>query len=128
MTAVDAYAYDPNAMYSVDPSTYYQYYQEPQAQSEQLEQLVGIRGESNVQIKTVNQSDILPSEEWREHHALTSAPKFNNGVTREANKLQKSKNNITALLAHAVNNQDKLDEMFAAQKKTRREAAKKYGF
>jgi hypothetical protein len=28
MAAVDAYAYDPNAMYSADPSTYYQYQQQ----------------------------------------------------------------------------------------------------
>lgn len=37
------------------------------------------------------------------------------------------KNNIMALAAHAVNNQEKMDEMFAAHKKTRREASKKYG-
>lgn len=30
-TAVDAYAYDPNAMYSTDPSTYYQYQQQYEA-------------------------------------------------------------------------------------------------
>lgn len=36
-------------------------------------------------------------------------------------------NNIMALAAHAVNNQEKLDEMFAANKRTRRDAAKKYG-
>lgn len=29
--AVDAYAYDPNAMYSTDPSTYYQYQQQYEA-------------------------------------------------------------------------------------------------
>lgn len=28
ITAVDAYAYDPNAMYSTDPTTYYQYQQQ----------------------------------------------------------------------------------------------------
>lgn len=44
-----------------------------------------------------------------------------------ASKLQMKKNNIMALAAHAVNNQEKLDEMFAAHKKTRREAATKYG-
>lgn len=44
-----------------------------------------------------------------------------------ASKMQMKKNNITALVAHAVNNQEKLDEMFAANKKTRREASKKYG-
>lgn len=32
-----------------------------------------------------------------------------------------------ALAAHAVNNKAKLDNMFAEQKKTRRDAAKKYG-
>lgn len=31
MTAVDMYAYDPNAMYSNDPSVYYQYQQEQEA-------------------------------------------------------------------------------------------------
>lgn len=45
----------------------------------------------------------------------------------QASKLQMKKNNIMALAAHAVNNQEKLDEMFAAHKKTRREAATKYG-
>ena len=46
----------------------------------------------------------------------------------QASKLQMKKNNIMALAAQAVNNQEKMDEMFAANKKTRREAAKKYGF
>lgn len=32
-----------------------------------------------------------------------------------------------ALAAHAINNREKLDNMFAEQKKTRRDAAKKYG-
>ncbi|KAI8068956.1 mitotic checkpoint regulator, MAD2B-interacting-domain-containing protein [Thamnidium elegans] len=136
-TAVDAYAYDPNAMYSTDPSTYYQYQQQYEANNvgeledgEDLQRLVGkrLRGESNIQIKTINQADMLPSEEWREHQALTAAPKFNNGTTMQASKLQMKKNNIMALAAHAVNNQEKLDEMFAAHKKTRREAATKYGF
>lgn len=45
----------------------------------------------------------------------------------QASKLQMKKNNIMALAAHAVNNQEKLDEMFAANKRTRRDAAKKYG-
>jgi hypothetical protein len=45
----------------------------------------------------------------------------------QASKQQIKKNNIMALAAHAVNNQEKMDEMFAAHKKTRREAAKKYG-
>lgn len=44
-----------------------------------------------------------------------------------ASKMQMKKNNIMALAAHAVNNQEKLDEMFAANKKTRRDASKKYG-
>lgn len=44
-----------------------------------------------------------------------------------ASKQQMKKNNIMALAAHAVNNQEKLDEMFAAHKKTRREASTKYG-
>ncbi|KAI9262446.1 mitotic checkpoint regulator, MAD2B-interacting-domain-containing protein [Helicostylum pulchrum] len=136
-TAVDAYAYDPNAMYSTDPSTYYQYQQQYEANNvgeledgEDLQRLVGkrLRGESNIQIKTIHQADMLPSDEWREHQALTAAPKFNNGTTMQASKLQMKKNNIMALAAHAVNNQEKLDEMFAAHKKTRREAATKYGF
>lgn len=40
-TAVDMYAYtnpDPNAMYSYDPNTYYQYYQYWQQQQQQSEQ------------------------------------------------------------------------------------------
>ncbi len=45
----------------------------------------------------------------------------------QASKLQMKKNNIVALAAHAVNNQERLDEMFAANKRTRREAARKYG-
>jgi hypothetical protein len=48
-----------------------------------LERLVGkrVRGEGNIQIRDVNQNDMLPSEEWRQAQALTAAPKFNNGVT-----------------------------------------------
>lgn len=33
-SAVDAYAYDPNAMYSTDPNTYYQYQQQYQQEDE----------------------------------------------------------------------------------------------
>ncbi|KAL7325660.1 hypothetical protein PS15p_208110 [Mucor circinelloides] len=134
LAAVDMYAYDPNAMYSADPSVYYQYEQATNVEGLQddpeLERLVGkrVRGEGNIQIKEVNQNDMLPSEEWRRAQALTAAPKFNNGVTMQASKLQMKKNNIMALAAQAVNNQEKMDEMFAANKKTRREAAKKYGF
>ncbi|CEP07901.1 hypothetical protein [Parasitella parasitica] len=134
ISAVDMYAYDPNAMYSADPSVYYQYEQTNHGDSLQngsdLEQLVGKQGRAgvNIQIKDVNQSDMLLSEEWRQAQALTAVPKFNNGVTMQASKLQMKKNNIMALAAHAVNNQEKMDEMFAANKKTRREAAKKYGF
>ncbi|KAI7871377.1 mitotic checkpoint regulator, MAD2B-interacting-domain-containing protein [Mucor mucedo] len=138
--AVDAYAYDPNAMYSADPSTYYQYQQQQQLEEsdhvgdledgQDLQRMVGkrLRGESNIQIKTIHQRDMLPTKEWREQQALTAAPKFNNGMTMSASKLQMKKNNIMALAAHAVNNQEKLDEMFAAHKKTRREASTKYGF
>ncbi|KAI9475979.1 MAG: hypothetical protein EXX96DRAFT_575315 [Benjaminiella poitrasii] len=135
MTAVDAYAYDPNAMYSADPSVYYQYQQQAYEESSSadnidLEKFVGRRArvEAGIQIKTINQQDILPSEEWKAAQALTAAPKFNTGASMQASKLQMKKNNIMALAAHAINNQDKLDEMFAANKKTRREAAKKYGF
>lgn len=114
-SAVDAYAYDPNAMYSTDPNAYYQYqqqYQQYQQEYEtvgnldngddvsidinleremiavtdrflQLQKLVGkrLKGEANIQIKTINQTDMLPSQEWREAQALTAAPKFNNGIT-----------------------------------------------
>ncbi|KAL9556301.1 hypothetical protein MBANPS3_001920 [Mucor bainieri] len=134
LAAVDMYAYDPNAMYSADPSVYYQYEQATSVQSLQndpeLERLVGkrVRGEGNIQIKDVNQTDMLPSEEWRRAQALTAAPKFNNGVAMQASKQQMRTNNIMALAAQAVNNQEKMDEMFAANKKTRREAARKYGF
>ncbi|KAI8366896.1 hypothetical protein BD560DRAFT_490660 [Blakeslea trispora] len=129
-TAVDAYAYDPNAMYSTDPSAYYYYQQQEQEDTNQMHSLSGIPGirESNAQIKDVNQRDILPTNEWREQQALTATPKFDHGISMQASKLQMKKNNIMALAAHAINNQDKLDEMFAANKKTRREAARKYGF
>lgn len=141
-SAVDAYAYDPNAMYSTDPNAYYQYQQQYQQYQQEyetvgnldngddLQKLVGkrLKGEANIQIKTINQTDILPSQEWREAQALTAAPKFNNGITMSASKMQMKKNNIMALAAHAVNNQEKMDEMFAANKKTRRDASKKYGF
>lgn len=40
-----------------------------------------LKGEANIQIKTINQTDMLPSQEWREAQALTAAPKFNNGIT-----------------------------------------------
>ncbi|KAI7901523.1 mitotic checkpoint regulator, MAD2B-interacting-domain-containing protein [Cokeromyces recurvatus] len=131
LTAVDAYAYDPNAIYSADPSLYYQYQQQTHEQDDiNLEQYIGkrARGETSVQIKTINQQDILPSEDWRATQALTAAPKFYTGAPMQASKLQMKKNNIVALAAHAVNNQERLDEMFAANKRTRREAARKYGF
>ena len=44
-----------------------------------------------------------------------------------ASKLQLKKNNIMALAAHAVSNREKLDNMFAEQRKTKRDAARKYG-
>ncbi|KAG0768541.1 hypothetical protein G6F57_003800 [Rhizopus arrhizus] len=144
VTAVDAYEYDPNAMYSTDPSAYHYYQQQQQQQQEEeeydepeangslddLQHIVGhrMRGDHNIQIKSVNQSDMLPSEEWRATHALTQAPKFDDGISLTASKLQLKKNNIMALAAHAINNREKLDNMFAEQKKTRRDAAKKYGF
>ncbi|CAO3616746.1 unnamed protein product [Mucor hiemalis] len=91
-SAVDAYAYDPNAMYSTDPNAYYQYQQQYQQEYEtvgnldngdDLQKLVGkrLKGEANIQIKTINQTDMLPSQEWREAQALTAAPKFNNGIS-----------------------------------------------
>lgn len=40
-----------------------------------------MRGDHNIQIKSVNQSDMLPSEEWRATHALTQAPKFDDGIS-----------------------------------------------
>ncbi|KAI9263712.1 hypothetical protein BY458DRAFT_438704 [Sporodiniella umbellata] len=127
--------YDPNAMYSTDPSAY-QYYQQYQ-QTEQVEEentddlqhLVGhrMRGECNIQFTTVNQSDMLPTEEERATQLLTQAPVFDEGPGLTASKLQLKNNNIMALAAHAVNNREKLDSMFSEQKKTRRDAAKKYG-
>ncbi|ORE07665.1 hypothetical protein BCV72DRAFT_249300 [Rhizopus microsporus var. microsporus] len=140
-TAVDAYEYDPNAMYSADPSAYYYYQQQHQeSQSiaddddnnelDDLQHLVGhrARGEQKIQIKTVNQADMLPSEEWRAQHALIQAPKFDDGISLTASKLQLKKNNIMALAAHAVSNREKLDNMFAEQRKTKRDAARKYAF
>lgn len=44
-----------------------------------------------------------------------------------ASKLQSKKNNIFALAAQAVNNQEKLDQQFAANRRTKRETANKYG-
>ncbi|KAI8982275.1 mitotic checkpoint regulator, MAD2B-interacting-domain-containing protein [Mycotypha africana] len=136
ITAADAYAYDPNAMYSADPNVYYQYQQQEGYEGDpnngndiDLERLLGrkAKGESNIQFKTINQQDILPSEEWRAAQTLTQAPKFHTGPAMSVSKLQSKKNNIMALAAHAVNNQERLDEMFAANKRTKRDASKKYG-
>ncbi|KAG1472337.1 hypothetical protein G6F56_001598 [Rhizopus delemar] len=130
------YDYDPNAMYSTDPSAY-QYYQQsqeyPQTENNELDDLQHIvghrmRGEHNIQITTVNQSDMLPTAEERATQLLTQEPVFDEGPGLSASKLQLKNNNIMALAAHAVNNKAKLDNMFAEQKKTRRDAAKKYGF
>ncbi|CAO3679459.1 unnamed protein product [Rhizopus stolonifer] len=130
------YDYDPNAMYSTDPSAY-QYYQQsqeyPQIENNELDDLQHIvghrmRGEHNIQITTVNQSDMLPTAEERATQLLTQEPVFDEGPGLSASKLQLKNNNIMALAAHAVNNKAKLDNMFAEQKKTRRDAAKKYGF
>jgi hypothetical protein len=48
-----------------------------------LERLVGkrLKGEANIQIKTINQMDMLPSQEWRAQQALTATPKFNSGAS-----------------------------------------------
>lgn len=43
MTAVDIYAYDPNAMYSTDPSVYYQYQQEQEAYYNHLQETQQVR-------------------------------------------------------------------------------------
>ncbi|KAI8985847.1 mitotic checkpoint regulator, MAD2B-interacting-domain-containing protein [Pilobolus umbonatus] len=134
VTAADTYAYDPNAMYSygMDPSAYYSYEDQSTETgdvNDELERMIGKRGigESNIQIKTINQTDILPSDEWRAAQSLTAAPKFEH-QTMAASKQQLKKNNIMALAAQAVNNQEKLESMFAANKKSRRDAQNKYGF
>jgi hypothetical protein len=39
-----------------------------------------MKGESSIQFKTVNQQDMLPTDEWRQTQALTATPKFNTGA------------------------------------------------
>ncbi|KAI8379450.1 mitotic checkpoint regulator, MAD2B-interacting-domain-containing protein [Radiomyces spectabilis] len=141
------YIEDPNAMYAygTDPSLYYQYYQQQQeweeAQNEKLEtaegdlneaalhQLGGRRAKgAGVQIKTINQQDMLPSDTWRAQ-ALASAPTFaSSGPALTASKAQLKKNNIMALAAQAQSLQDKLEEQYAQNRRTKRETQSKYGF
>ncbi|KAI7856752.1 mitotic checkpoint regulator, MAD2B-interacting-domain-containing protein [Circinella umbellata] len=157
-TAVDAYAYsDPNAMYSygTDPSAYYQYYQQQEEQQEYnsgqvsntnesessvfgdlddtaITRLTGKRKgrDSQIQIKTVNQNDILPSEQdWKYNAQPISTPKFvTNASQVQATGLQKKKNNIMSLISHAQSMQDRLDEQFASGRTAQNEARRKYGF
>ncbi|KAI9489549.1 hypothetical protein BDB00DRAFT_842452 [Zychaea mexicana] len=85
--------------YGTDPSSYYQYYYQQQQEYDAgqvsnasesqgnafgdldetaITRLTGKRKgrDSEVQFKTVNQQDILPSEEWRSHAQHIPAPKF----------------------------------------------------
>ncbi|KAG2225325.1 hypothetical protein INT45_005569, partial [Circinella minor] len=156
-TAVDAYAYsDPNAMYSygTDPSAYYQdYYQQQQEQQEYnpgqvsntnesessvfgdlddtaITRLTGKRKgrDSQIQIKTVNQNDILPTkQDWKYNAQPVSTPKFvTNASQVQATGLQKKKNNIMSLISHAQSMQDRLDEQFASGRTAQNEARRKY--
>ncbi|KAI8140802.1 mitotic checkpoint regulator, MAD2B-interacting-domain-containing protein [Fennellomyces sp. T-0311] len=153
-----AYNPDPNAMYSygADPNAYYQYYQQQQGEHDDgqssgqvsnadesqasifgelddsaVTRLTGKRKgrESHIQIKTVNQQDILPSDEWRARASQLAAPKFLSTAPQiAASGLQKKKNNLMALAAQAQAMQEQLDEQYAAGRKTRQEARRKYGF
>ncbi|KAL0083103.1 mitotic checkpoint regulator, MAD2B-interacting-domain-containing protein [Phycomyces blakesleeanus] len=152
-TTVDAYAYsyDPNAMYAygTDTSAYYQqHYLEAnqyggdqshngvdsntdEVDADALGRLAGKRfkgQDSGIQFKTINQADMLPTEEWR-MAALASTPKFtNDGPAITATTAQKKRNNLMALAAQAVEMQEKLSEQYAENKRTKRETKNKYGF
>ncbi|KAI9312438.1 hypothetical protein BX666DRAFT_1987433 [Dichotomocladium elegans] len=156
MTAADAYAYsntDVNAMYSYDPAQYYQYWQQYQQQQEGVDstaqeaessadpfanmddatytRLTGKRKqrESNINIKTVNQEDILPDAQWHERNKQLQAPKFiSTAATFEASGLQRKKNNIMALAAQAQSMQERLNDQFASSRTTMQESRRKYGF
>lgn len=84
MTAVDIYSYDPNNIYSTDTAAYYQHQQEQQAyydslqETEHFENITGLKPDSN--IRSVNQSDMLFSDEDRVTRALVQAPKFETSV------------------------------------------------
>ncbi|KAI9022164.1 mitotic checkpoint regulator, MAD2B-interacting-domain-containing protein [Phycomyces nitens] len=152
-----AYTYDPNAMYAygTDPSAYYQqHYSEGNQYDQSYNAVVGGHGasvgsndddvdpdelgrlagkrfkgqDSGIQFKTINQADMLPTEEWR-LAALASTPKFNNdGPAITATTAQKKRNNIMALAAQAVEMQEKLSEQYAENRRTKRETKNKYGF
>ncbi|KAI9266450.1 hypothetical protein BDA99DRAFT_22025 [Phascolomyces articulosus] len=157
--AVDTYVYstmDPNAMYSYgsDPSAYYQYYYQQQQQEQErdagqvantnegdlfgdmddaaITRLTGKRKgrESQIKIKTVNQNDIVASDQdWRTTTPPISTPKFvTNASQVQASGLQKKKNNIMALIGHAQSMRDRLDEQFASGRTAQNEARRKYGF
>ncbi|ORX58077.1 hypothetical protein DM01DRAFT_1333749 [Hesseltinella vesiculosa] len=136
---------DPNAIYAygADPNAYAAYYQYYEQQSDGashnetldsdvLSQLGGKRrGEdAGVKIVDLNQTDMLPSEDWR-RRAMESQPKLPAdlmGPSMEANALQKKKNNIMALAAQARNMQQTLEDQYAQQRIVKNEARRRYGF
>ncbi|KAI8099556.1 uncharacterized protein BX664DRAFT_321594 [Halteromyces radiatus] len=134
---------DPNAMYAygADPNAYYQYYYQQQQfedesgnsgtlDVEALNQLGGKRrGEhAGVNIIDVNQSDMLPTEEWR-RQAEAYQPKLPvTTETFEVNSLKKKKNNIMALAAQAKSMESTLEERYAQERIAKQQARKRYGF
>ncbi|KAI7875327.1 hypothetical protein K492DRAFT_240338 [Lichtheimia hyalospora FSU 10163] len=159
-TAVDMYAYtnpDPNAMYSYDPNTYYQYWQQQQQQQQQQQEslddtaaqgstsddpfadmddatytrLTGKRKQrdTGVKIKTINQQDMLPTDDFHRRMKQMQAPKFmTNAAQLSASGYQRKKNNIMALAAQAQSMQEQLNEQYASSRNTQMESRRKYGF
>ncbi|KAI8335027.1 proline-rich protein [Chlamydoabsidia padenii] len=136
---------DPNAMYAygADPNAYYQYYYQQEQTTDDsstketlgndvLSQLGGKRrGEhAGVNIIDVNQTDILPTEEWR-RQAEAQQPKFaatTSSATFEVNSLKKKKNNIMALAAQAKTMEHALEERYAQERIAKAQARNRYGF
>ncbi|KAI8059140.1 mitotic checkpoint regulator, MAD2B-interacting-domain-containing protein [Gongronella butleri] len=133
---------DPNAMYAygADPNAYAAYYHsQEQYQHDGYTETLGVdalselggkrRGDhAGVNIIDVNQSDMLPDENWR-RQAMEMMPKMPVPVEgAEANSLQKKKNNIVALAAQARSMQHTLEDQYAKQRVVKNEARKRYGF
>ncbi|SAM09311.1 hypothetical protein [Absidia glauca] len=132
---------DPNAMYAygADPNAYYQYYYQQEQATEDTKETLGNdvlsqlggkrRGEhAGVNIIDVNQTDILPTEEWR-RHAEANQPIFAQPTSDsfDVNSLKKKKNNIMALAAQAKSMEHQLEERYAQERIKKAQARNRYG-
>ncbi|CAO3591333.1 unnamed protein product [Absidia cylindrospora] len=89
------------------------------------------RGENaGVNIIDVNQTDILPSDEWR-RQAEAQQPKLaatSTPASFDVNSAKKKKNNIMALAAQAKSMESTLEERYAQQRIAKNQARNRYGF